>query len=236
MCDDPTRAELDEAFADLARIHRAHLAQHDVKLPGAGTARALQLAILWRCRDHEVHKDQVSRIVRREIPGAAADQQVRHLKRDGWNITGTRGRHRLAEPYRPSADHANQRARRQGRLQAETFEDVKQTFGYRCATCGAVEGEPDPRYGGAATVLQQGHQNPAGRADDRENIIPQCENCNRQYLDDFVFDDRGRVQAVNNVNPVRRAAKRVRRAIWMDLDREFGRGSGRKPKRKRRQA
>ena len=224
MCDDPTRTEIDEAFDDLSRIHRNHLAQHGVNLPRAGTARALQLAILWHCRDHEVHKDQVSRIVRREIPSAGADQQVRHLKRDGWNITGTRGRHRLEDPYRPSADHANERARRQGRIQAEDFEAVKQTFGSRCATCGAVEKEPDPRYGGAVTVLQQGHQDPRGRADDPENIIPQCQFCNRAYRGDFVFDDKGRVQAIADVRPVRRASESVQRKIWNYLKNKFQNG------------
>lgn len=208
----PTRAELDRAFAELERIHRTHLVQHGVRLPAPGSAKAFQLAVLWHWRERSVHKNEVSEIVRRELPEAAPDQQVRHLKRDGWNITG-RGRHQLADPYRPSPEFANEMARRRGRLDASTFDELKAAFGNRCATCGAVEGEPDPRYGGAVTVLQQGHQDPAKPADDPENIIPQCGNCNRQYKDDFVFDDKGRAYAVHSVNPVRRASKAVQRRI-----------------------
>ena len=218
---DPTREELDAAFADLTRIHTTHLAQHGVSLPREGTARSLQLSILWHWRDRQVHKDQISLIVRREMPSAGADQQVRHLKRDGWNITGGRGSHQLENPYNPSPGFANEQARRQGRLNATTFEEVKTAFGNRCATCGAVEGEPDPRYGGGNTVLQQGHQDPAGPADDLANIIPQCENCNRQYKDDFLFDDKGRVRAVNTVRPVERAADDVQRRIYEHLKAKF---------------
>lgn len=184
-----------------------------------------QLAVLWHCREHQVHKNQVSRIVQREIPTAAADQQVRHLKRAGWNVTTPRrGWHQLADPYAPSPELVNEAARRQGRLRARDFEEVKRAFGNRCATCGAADGEPDPRYGGARTELQQGHQDPSGPADDPENIIPQCGPCNRQYRDDFVFDNRGRVRAVNSIRPVRRATRRVRKTIWQHLSREFGRG------------
>lgn len=87
----PSKAELDAAFADLQRIHRIHLAQHNVKLPTPGSRKALQLSILHHAKGEPVHKDTVSRIVRQYLPNAATDQQVRHLKRDGWNITGARG-------------------------------------------------------------------------------------------------------------------------------------------------
>lgn len=56
----PAKAELDAAFADLQRIHRTHLAQHNVKLPKPGSQKALQLSILHRAKGEPVHKDTIS--------------------------------------------------------------------------------------------------------------------------------------------------------------------------------
>lgn len=219
---EPDKAELDAAFADLQRIHRTHLAQHNVKLPEPNSQKAWQLSILHHAKGELVHKDTVSRIVRQYLPNAAADQQVRHLKRDGWNITGSRGYHALKDPFRPSEEYANERARRQGRLNADTWDEVKQTFGNRCATCGAVDGEPDPRYGADRVQLQQGHQDPESASDDPLNIIPQCQYCNRAYRSDFVFDDKGRVTAVASLRPVRRARLSVQKAIQKFLNDKLG--------------
>lgn len=118
-----------------------------------------------------VHKDEISDAVRREYPNAGRDQQVRHLKRDGWNIAGSGGFHQLADPYRPDQGFVNERNRRQG--------------------------EPD-------------------------NIILQCQFCNRAYRRDFVFDSRGRARAVADVGPVRRANRAVQRKIWELLRQRFG--------------
>ena len=152
--------ELDVAFADLQRIHHTYLARYNVKLPEPGSQKAFQHSILHHAKDEPVHNDTVSRIVRQYLPNAATDQQVRHLKRDGWNITGSRGDHALKDPFRPLEEYANERAKRQGRLNAYTWDDVKRTFGNRCATCGAIDGEPDPRYGADRVQMQQGHQYP----------------------------------------------------------------------------
>ena len=215
----PSRAELKVAYDDIARIHRTHLAQHGVRLPDENSYKWVWLGMLHFHSGERVHKNRISDAVRSIYPEAARDQQVRHLKRDGWNIEGERGYHSLGNPYQPSPDFVNERARRQGRLSAESFDDLKTSFGNRCATCGAVEGEPDPRYGADAVQLQQGHQNPDSGSTDLSNIIPQCQFCNRAYLRDFVFDDRGRVKAVADVGPVRRASQPVQRKIW-----EFLRG------------
>ena len=118
-----------------------------------------------------VNKDEISDAVRREYPNAGRDQQVRHLKRDGWNIAGSGGFRQLADPYRPAQGFVDERNRRQG--------------------------EPD-------------------------NIIPQCQFCNRAYRRDFVFDSRGRARAVADVGPVQRAHRTVQRKIWELLRQRFG--------------
>ncbi len=201
-------------------MHRRHLAVHDVRIPEteyySDHNKAVWLAALWYWRDREVHKDEISAIVRRDVAGAGADQQVRHLKRDGWNIGTKPGVHKL-DPFRPSAEFQNTHARRRQRLSATGFDGIKQAFGFRCATCGAVEGEPDPRYGANKVHLQQGHRDPNAAGDETDNIIPQCQFCNRSYRDDFVFDEKGRARAVAGTGPVQRASKAVQKLIldWL---------------------
>lgn len=97
------------------------------------------------------------------------------------------------------------------------FEEKKKAFGFRCATCGAVEGETDPRYGGGAVELRQRLRDPRKPTDDYQNIIPQCANCSRTYEDEFVFDERGRAYAVAGIGPVKRASKAVKQKIFESL-------------------
>jgi hypothetical protein len=65
--------------------------------------------------------------------------------------------------------------------------------------------------------LQKGHLDPE-KSIKRDNIIPQCQYCNRAYLDDFVFDKKGRVRAVASVRPVNRSSKRVKAEIKKFFD------------------
>ena len=219
----PTPEELRQAYNDAARIHSEHLAQHGVILPSPDSYKAIWLAMLHHYAPNPVHKDQISDAVRREHPDAGRDQQVRHLKRDGWNIVGSGGYHRLEDPYRPDQGFVNERTRRQARLSADDFEALIVAFGNRCATCGARAGEPDPRYGSDRVALQQGHQDPDKPSDDVANMIPQCQFCNRTYRRDFVFDNRGRAIAVADIGPVRRASRAVQRKIWEHLNQRFAR-------------
>lgn len=220
----PTPDELQAAWTELQTIHSEYLAVHDVVIPSAQRYdeknKAVWLATLWHWRDREVHKDEISEVVQRDVQGAGADQQVRHLKRDGWDIGKLAGMHKL-NPYEPSLEFVNMNARKRKRLAATNFDSIKQVYDYRCATCGAREGQPDPRYGRDKVQLQQGHCDPSEAGDDIANIIPQCQFCNRSYGSDFVFDKRGRVYAVAGIGPVQRAGAAVQRLIleWL-IDRE----------------
>ncbi len=208
----PTKKELKDAFQKLISIHEEYLARHDVKLPKLGSCKEIWLSMLMHYEGEEVHKDQISAAVYREHPEAGYDQQVRHLKREGWHIEGSGGSRKL-NPYVPSPDYANEQARRRGRLAAGDFSQIKVAFGNRCATCGATEGRPDSRYGSDLVVLQEGHQDPREPSDEPDNIIPQCQFCNRSYKGDFVFDNKGRVRAVADVGPVQRAREPVQQAV-----------------------
>ncbi len=216
----PTQTQLDQAWDEVCELHREYLQVHGVKLPKKGRKkqyRWIWLAVLRYYDPGYVHKDKISEVVRQMHPEAATDQQVRHLKRDGWDLQDKiphkkEGLHKV-DWYNPSPELVNEQARRQGRLDAESFAELKQTFGNRCATCGATESRPDPRYGDDVVRLQQGHQDPEGSADDKANLIPQCQFCNRAYKDDFVFDDKGRVRTIASIEPVKRASKKVRREV-----------------------
>lgn len=220
----PSPAQLQKAWEDLREIHSTHLAVHDVKIPKAGkyseSQKAMWLAMLYFNREREVHKDEMSALARRDMPRLGVDQQVRHLKRDGWLLSGARGRHKL-DPFNVSPEFLRQSARKRSSLAAATFDDLKTAFGGRCATCGAREGQPDPCYGGDPVVLQPGHKDPTKAGDERANIISQCQLCNRSYKDDFTFDDRGRVRAIAGIGPVRRATRDVQRRVYAWLKKKF---------------
>jgi len=225
----PSEFELQEAWEELQEIHSQYLARHEVSIPRVSQynqrAKSIWLAVLFFYVGEDVHKNTISAVCQRDNPDLAPDQQVRHLKRDGWRlISDGRGNHNL-DPYQPSLELLNDKARRDGLLSAESFEQVKKAFGFSCATCGAREGRPDPRYGEDKVVLQRGHRDPAKPATDKLNIIPQCQFCNRAYRGDFVFDEKGRAWAVADIGPVQRASAEVKKKILQFLrDLFFGVG------------
>ena len=213
----PSLQQLEEAYQKAARIHKIHLDQHKVRLPNWPRYKAIHLAMLIHYEGSFVHKDDVSDAVQRQFPKAGRDQQVRHLKRNGWNIESDgQGNHRIRDPFNPSPEFINLRARRQGRIAATDFEEIVRSFGNRCATCGATKGEPDPRYGNDIISLQKGHMNP-NKPDDLSNIIPQCPFCNQAYKDDYVFDEKGRVKSVASIGPIKRASRAVQQMIYEHL-------------------
>ncbi len=227
MSELPSQAELQKAWDDLRDIHTEYLQRHSVKIPNTlqynQWAKSIWLAVLHFYKNTPVHKDKISEICQRDHPNLGRDQQVRHLKRDGWKLTGSHGFHQL-DPYQPSLEWINKSTRREGRLKATTFDEIKNLYGNKCATCGAREGRPDTRYGQDIVTLQQGHLDPSKPAE-QDNIIPQCQFCNRAYRRDFVFDDKGRVHAVADIGPVQRAALDVKKKILKWLDNHFSNNS-----------
>lgn len=171
--------------------------------------KELQLIFLYihiRCF---VHKDLISEFVRQYKSTAALDQQVRHLGGQlHWNVLNKgqkvpdidaavpSGYHYLVSIETPSPAAIAAALKRAGRLSAKNFEELKVAYGCKCATCGIEEGKKDPRNN-LYVSLQQGHMNPREPLTIK-NTIPQCQYCNQQYLDYFVFNEYGRVVAVNN--------------------------------------
>ena len=206
----PSPKKLQEAWEVLKSEHKKYLTMYDVKIPDVEkydeTQHSLWLAMLRINLDKGVHKSEMSKLAQRDKPELAADQQVRHLKRAGWNLIDVRrGMHKL-DPYKPSPEWNREQTRRRQIDSAELFDDLKKAFGYRCASCGGEEAKPDARYGDGLIELQQGHMNPE-RPLQRGNLIPQCQFCSQTYKNDFTFDAKGRVRAIASVGPLRRASK-----------------------------
>jgi len=175
----PTPSDLQSAWEEIQDIHEEYLERHEVKLPNAvhysEQAKSIWLAVLYYYQDEHVDKNTISTICMRDNSDLGHDQQIRHLKRDGWHLSG-RGKHKL-DPFKPSTEWLNEKTRREVRLNANDFIDIKVAYGNKCATCGAREGRPDSRYGDDLVELQQGHMDPS-KPLDLQNIIPQCQFCN----------------------------------------------------------
>ena len=172
-------------------------------------AKELQLVFLYKYLNCFVHKDIVSAFVRKFIKNAAFDQQVRHLgsqyfwyvlnkgaKVPNANITVPSGYNYLVSVEMPNPKAVADALRRTGRIGAKNFAELKLAYGNKCATCGIEEGKKDPRNE-EIVVLQQGHMDPR-KPLSIDNMIPQCQYCNQTYKDYFLFNEYGRVIAVNN--------------------------------------
>ena len=172
-------------------------------------SKELQLIFLCKYMKCFVHKDLISAFVQKYKPNQAADQQVRHLGSQyywyvlnkGSTVPDTDEKVPSGYNYLVSIEIPNPKAvadvmKRTGRLAAKSFSDLKYAYGCKCATCGIEEGKKDPRNEEIVS-LQQGHMNPR-EALTLENTIPQCQYCNQTYKDYFMFNEHGRVIAVNN--------------------------------------
>lgn len=137
--------------------------------------------------------------MREFYPDVPDVQQPRHLgAQDGWWIAAgardnivvdlKRGHYQLYTLERPYP------AFRKGHRLSDTssWREIKARYGYRCATCGSIEGEPHFHWPGTKTKLQKAHKD-LNKPLRGGNIIPQCQKCNRADRSRWVYDDKGRV-------------------------------------------
>ncbi len=208
-------SDLVHYFEIVEQQHRKYLAAAGVKLPKLGphskpTKDAIVLATLCKYIRVPVSKSELTAVVRTYYPETSDVQQARHLSRQKgfFIISGQRGDGEyfagatvpsgayclvtLEEPYPQFDGISGPRSARGG----SDFQELKQKFGNRCATCGSREGEPSFLNRAKVTVLQEGHMDPT-RALQIDNMIPQCDECNRAYKDKFIFDGNGRTSDIN---------------------------------------
>ena len=193
---------------------------NDIDLVKALDGKELQLIFLYEYIGCFVHKDMVSAFVRKFIPDAALDQQVRHLgSQYNWyvlnkgnripdrDISVPSGYNYLVSIETPNPKVLAQALKRAGRLAAKNFDELKMAYNYTCATCGIEEGKKDTRDN-TIVSLQQGHMDPR-KPLTLDNTIPQCAYCNRTYMDFFRFNEYGRVIAINNPEILLRSPKDI---------------------------
>jgi len=61
-------------------------------------------------------------------------------------------------------------------------------------------------YPSCITVLQQGHKDP-NKELTIDNVIPQCNKCNQSSRNYFIYDDKGKVNKINDPNFILRSTR-----------------------------
>ena len=207
--------DLEKQYQLIKNYHEKYLKTCGVKLPTFGTKDALVLIKLSEGYPNTkvVSKSELTTFMRQFYPDIIDVQQARHLgQQKGWNIaSGTRG------------DDANIPAGSYKLISLETpypgfcvdrragfegdFEEIKKQYDYRCATCGAKEGEKHFFRKSVTVQLQEGHMDCTKQLAEG-NIIPQCQICNRPDRNRWIFDITGRVIEVAPTNDGARIVER----------------------------
>ena len=220
--------EAQQLFGKISKVYSEKLITHNVKLPQINDNKYFQLVFLYKNMGKLIHKDVISEFVNSKNSDSSKDCQVRHLSGSGWNvlvandeIPGTglkapKGYNMLVNMEVKPAYKKNIE-KRKVILTSDDFEDIKRKFDYRCATCGVKEGEKHFIEIDKIVVIEQGHMDPR-KAMEKGNIIPQCESCNKIYLDNFVFNEKGRIVKVNNPNFILKSDTDIQEEMFKVLD------------------
>lgn len=238
-----TDKQIQKQYEIVKEYHKKHLAPLGIKLPhllwgGKYTIDALTLVCLSQNYPNTtaVTKEELTKFIKMYKPDAGDDiQSGRHLgKQKGWYIiTGTRG-----DDFTESIPEGSYKLvtledaypkfspdRRGSDVTDEFWDNLKRSYDYRCACCGSKENEPHRYYPSTITTLQKGHKNP-NLPLTVDNIIPQCENCNRPDLNNWEYNDEGRVVRIAKVSVIDGCSKEMKKEIYAKLFKLF---KGKKP-------
>jgi hypothetical protein len=221
-----SKEQVMETYETISTYHKDYLAGAGVKLPqlekgGEFTKDALVLVYLAQGYPDTrwITKKELTDFVRLYHPDTNDVQAGRHLgmQRGFYIVSSRRGNYLPEGAPPPKGDsyllvtlekpHPAFVPKRRSSNADSDFETVKQKYDYRCATCGSKEGEANLRYKNQRTQLQRGHRNPKLPLEG-ENIIPQCQFCNRADRNYWVYDERGRVVGVAAVKPITRSIEK----------------------------
>jgi hypothetical protein len=174
----------------LNQAYDIYLKPHQVSIPGEGFERKT-LEVLYENIGKPLSKKEINL----KIGYTGGDNQSnRGLKRRGWNVISEQKNGELMITLKDLNLHPEFDVNREKRKTQNVgdWEAIKKHYDYRCASCGSLEGEPNFDAKGTNTRLEKGHMDPTKDLTD-DNVIPQCQICNKSYKDKFIFDNRGRV-------------------------------------------
>jgi len=230
--------EIGELYEGIKTKWERYLKKEGVILPSlrnktSYTKDALVLVYLYKNINKKVSKTELTAFIQKFYPKTNDVQQARHLAaQKGWCIlSGTRHDFEAAERNLKSGEYMlislekiyggfTQRRRTYTLEGDDTWEKIKKEYGYHCATCGSKEGEPNIHYPSSITHLQKGHMDPK-KPLEVNNIIPQCEKCNRPDRNYFVYDKKGRVIKIADPKFVLKSDEKVQIEILKILLRKF---------------
>ncbi len=220
--------DIEQTYKLIKEKWEKHLRSHGVKLPRlmvkGGEYSKDALVLVYLAREYPdtvwVTKEELTESIKKYYSKTPDVQSGRHLgAQKGFYILSSRRGNNYPTgkpPPRGKAayllltleePHPSLRSKREGKIAQEDFEEIKKKYDYRCATCGSKEGESNYRYPGSVTELQKAHRNPHEPLEG-DNIIPQCQFCNRPDRNKWVYDKRGRVVGVASVWPILKSIKK----------------------------
>lgn len=233
-----SESDIVKQYDVICKYHKKYLEQYGVKLSklkcrGLYTKESLVLVYLSLnypdCK--EVSKNELTEFIRVYYPDISDVQQARHLntQKGWWIISGTRndsvnskkisnGNYLLFSLEKPSPIFNSER--RKTSLSVKSWEELKESFNYRCATCGSKEGEESFRWIGTITKLQKGHMDPS-KPLELGNIIPQCTECNTSNKNKWIYDFKGCVTKISDAKIVTTFDEQVQRDIYNILKNKY---------------
>lgn len=227
--------EIDTTYDLIKKYHDNYLKKYGVKLPnlknkkGNYTKDALVLVYLARFYPNTVvvTKNELTNFIRKYYPDVNDVQQARHLgAQKGWFISaGGRdnvhvkksGEYRLITLEKPYPNFTHHRTEN---IKNQSWTNILKKYNYRCATCGSKQGEKHLHWHNTITKLQKSHKDPR-KPLKSENIIPQCQKCNRAYRNYWIFDDKGRVRGIANPQVILKCDEDIKLEIYSLLKRQY---------------
>jgi predicted restriction endonuclease len=227
--------EIATTYNLIKKYHENYLKQYGVKLPSLKNKKgnyikdALVLVYLARFYPNTVvvTKKELTKFVRKFYPDVNDVQQARHLgAQKGWFISaGGRdnvhvkksGEYQLITLEKPYPNFTHHRVKI---IDKDNWSDILSRYNYRCATCGSKEGEKHLHWTNTITRLQKSHKDPR-KPLIKNNIIPQCQKCNRAYRNFWIFDDKGRVRGIANPKIILKCDESIKKEIFQILKKEY---------------
>lgn len=206
--------EIESTYEMIKEKHSRFLERHGVILPhlrkkGEYTRSGIVLVYLAHGYPNtEVYsKKRLTDVINHHFGNAIDVQQARHLGAQNglYIINGdsrttvyslNNGEYKLISLEEPIPGFTIRRPQFVG-----DWDKIKNRYDYKCATCGSEEGKPH-RYFRTITVhLQKGHMDP-NKPLTEDNVIPQCQVCNKPDQNRWKYDANGRVIGIASIAPI----------------------------------